>query len=161
MPRWLVKEEPTHYAYADLERDGSTVWNGVHNALALRHLRAMRPGDEVFYYHSGDVRAVVGVARVASEPKPDPQDDRGSWMVTIEPDRPLRREIPLAELRADAALATFDLVRIGRLSVMPVSDEQWRRILAREGGAVPAAQSNTPRRRPKRRTAAARKRGST
>lgn len=161
MARWLVKEEPTHYSFADLTRDGGTEWNGVHNALALRHIKSMRPGEEVFYYHSGDERAVVGIATVASTPKPDPEDDRGSWSVRIRAVRALAGPVPLATLKADPTLAGFDLVRIGRLSVMPVSDEQWTRILSYvpTKGAVP--QSKSAARRPKRRSAAARKRGST
>src|SRR5580658_5038038 len=100
MARWLVKEEPTHYSYADLAKDGSTEWNGVHNALALRHLKGMRVGDDVFYYHSGDERSVVGVAKVATAPVADPDDDRGSWKVTIRAVRALPRAVPLATLKA-------------------------------------------------------------
>ncbi len=160
MARWLVKEEPTHYSYADLERDGKTDWSGVHNALALRHLQSMRPRDEVFYYHSGTERAVAGVAAVASTPTPDPDDDRGSWTVQIRPVRPLRAPVALATLKADPKLASFDLVRIGRLSVMPVTAPQWARILSYEPPAG-ATQSTSAARRPIRRSATARKRGST
>jgi predicted RNA-binding protein with PUA-like domain len=161
MPRWLVKEEPTHYAFADLARDGKAEWNGVHNALALRHLKTMRPGDEILYYHTGDERQVVGIAKVAGIPRPDPEDDRGSWTVVIRPVRPLRTPVALATLKSDPALADFDLVRIGRLSVLPVRDDQWRRILSYEGGTTATAQSNAAARRPKRRSATDRKRGST
>ena len=161
MARWLVKEEPTHYAFADLVRDGSAEWNGVHNALALRHLKGMRPGDEVLYYHTGAERAVVGLAKVASVPRPDPHDDRGSWSVSIRPVRALGRRVALATLKGDPSLAGFDLVRIGRLSVMPVSEEQWRRILAHAAEAGPVAQSNSVGRRRKRRSASSRNRGST
>jgi predicted RNA-binding protein with PUA-like domain len=161
MARWLVKEEPTHYAYADLARDGKAEWNGVHNALALRHLKAMRPGDEVLYYHSGDVRAVVGIAKVGGTPRPDPDDDRGSWTVVIRPVRPLRSPVTLATLKGDPTLSEFDLVRIGRLSVMPVGDGQWTRILSYEQSPGAAPQSKAAARRPSRRSATARKRGST
>jgi predicted RNA-binding protein with PUA-like domain len=161
MARWLVKEEPTHYAFADLARDGKTEWNGVHNALALRHLKAMRPRDEVFYYHSGTVRAVAGIAVVASTPVPDPHDDRGSWTVQIRPVRPLRTLVTLATLKADRSFADFALVRMGRLSVLPVSDAQWARILSYEAAAPAGAQSTSAGRRPSRRSATARKRGST
>jgi predicted RNA-binding protein with PUA-like domain len=161
MARWLVKEEPTHYAYADLARDGKAEWNGVHNALALRHLKSMRPGDEVLYYHTGDERAVVGIAKVGGSPRPDPDDDRGSWTVVIRPVRPLRTAVPLSTLKSDPTLAGFDLVRIGRLSVMPVQDEQWSRILSYEGTAGGAVQSSAPARRPSRRSATPRNRGST
>ncbi|MCI4321424.1 MAG: EVE domain-containing protein, partial [Thermoplasmata archaeon] len=146
---------------ADLRRDGSAEWDGVHNALALRHLKAMRRGDEVFYYHSGDERAVVGIAKVAGAPYPNPADDRGSWSVRIGPGRPLTSPIPLSTLKTDPALAAFDLVRIGRLSVMPVSDEQWARVLSYESKASGKAQSKSAARRPKRRAAPARKRSST
>jgi predicted RNA-binding protein with PUA-like domain len=161
MPRWLVKEEPTHYSYDDLARDGTTVWNGVHNALALRHLKAMRRGDEVLYYHSGDVRSVVGVASVASAPEPDPEDDRGSWRVTIRAARALPRAVPLSTLKSDPTLADFALVRMGRLSVMPVNDLQWARVLSYAGSEPAPAQSKAAGRRPKRRSASRRKRGST
>jgi predicted RNA-binding protein with PUA-like domain len=161
MARWLVKEEPTHYSYADLARDGGTDWSGVHNALALRHLKSMRNADEVLYYHSGTERAVAGVASVSGAPSPDPTDDRGSWTVRIRPVRPLRGPVTLATLKADPKLARFDLVRIGRLSVMPVPDEQWARVLSYEPGAPAPVQMRSAARRPKRRTASARKRGST
>jgi predicted RNA-binding protein with PUA-like domain len=136
--RWLVKEEPTHYAHGDLVRDGRTEWNGVHNALALRSLRAMRPDDPVLYYHTGGVRAIVGLARVAGVPRPDPDDERGSWSVTIAADRPLARALPLDELKATAEFAGSPLLRIGRLSVLEVTAAQWARVLALEA-AAPAA----------------------
>lgn len=161
MARWLVKEEPSHYSHDDLTRDGTTVWNGVHNALALRHLKAMRPGDELFYYHSGDVRSVVGLASVASAPEPDPEDDRGSWRVTVRAGRPLPRPVPLSTLKTDPSLADFALVRMGRLSVMPVTEDQWRRVLSYAGPIPAPSQSRAAGRRPKRRSASARKRGST
>lgn len=161
MARWLVKEEPTHYSYHDLARDGTTAWSGVHNALALRNLKAMRPGDEVLYYHSGTVRAVAGIAKVTTTPKPDPDDDRGSWWVQIAAVRPLRNLVSLATLKVDPSLAQFDLVRIGRLSVISVGEEEWARILSYETGATCPAQSTAAGRRPKRRSATARKRGST
>ena len=161
MPRWLVKEEPSHYSFDDLSRDRTTEWSGVHNALALRHLKGMRPDDEVFYYHSGTERAIVGIARVSGVPRADPTDERGSWSVTIRAERPLRRPVGLAVVKADPSLAGFDLVRIGRLSVMPVSDTQWSRLLSYEAGADPPGQRKAAARRPRRRRAASRKRGST
>lgn len=160
MARWLVKEEPSNYSYEALVRDGRTEWNGVHNALALRHLRAMRPGDEAFFYHTGDVRAAIAVIRVAGEPHPDAADDRGSWAVAMEPVRPLRRAVSLAELRGDPALAGFVLIRMGRLSVMPVTDDQWSVILAHERSPTPAAvprPATKARIAPKRTPAARRK----
>ncbi len=146
MARWLLKEEPTHYAFSDLERDGRTEWNGVHNPLALRHLRAMVPGDEAFYYHSGSVRSAIGIARVSRGPVRDVSDARPSWSVEIQPVRQLRRGIPLAELRSDPALAGFDLFRIGRLSVVPVTDAQWASVLAHEGDELPGVTASRGRR---------------
>jgi predicted RNA-binding protein with PUA-like domain len=130
--RWLLKEEPTHYAWADLVRDGRTEWDGVHNALALRHLRIMTPGDRAVFYHTGEERACIGIVEVVSSPHPDRTDARGSWSVEVRPVRPLRRPIPLSEVKADPALAGFDLVRQPRLTVVPVSDDQWDRLLGHE-----------------------------
>lgn len=130
MARWLLKEDPESYRFELLVRDGSTEWTGVHNALALRHLKSMRPGDEGIFYHSGAERAAVGILRIAGDPHPDPGDDRGSWSVRVEAVRPLARPVPLSELRADEALGGFVLLRMGRLSVMPVTDAEWERLLA-------------------------------
>jgi predicted RNA-binding protein with PUA-like domain len=129
---WLLKEEPDHYSWSDLVRDGSTDWDGVHNALALQHLRRMVPGDRAFFYHTGSERACVGLLRITSAPRPDPADARGSWSVRVAPVRSLRRSIPLAEIRADPALAGLELLRIGRLSVVPVSGDHWTRLLSHE-----------------------------
>ncbi|MEM0129395.1 MAG: EVE domain-containing protein [Thermoplasmata archaeon] len=121
MARWLVKEEPDHYSLDDLERDRQTVWEGVRNPLARRHLRAMRRGDPVVYYHTGTVRACVGEARVVAEaPESSPDPD-----VTLGFVRRWPRPVPLSVIRADPRFAGFDLVRIGRLSVVPVSDPHW------------------------------------
>ncbi len=132
MAFWILKEEPTVYSYHDLERDGATRWTGVHNALALRHLRAMRPKDRALYYHTGAERSCVGIVEVTSEPQPDPDDDRGSYRVDVRPVRALRRPIPLSEVRLDPALAGIALVRLPRLSVLPLSEDQWVRLLAHE-----------------------------
>jgi predicted RNA-binding protein with PUA-like domain len=152
MAHWLVKEEPTHYAFADLVRDGRTDWSGVHNALALRHLKSMRVGDEGIYYHSGDVRACVGLVRVVTTPRPDPKDDRGSWTVDLAPVAALARPVGLAEIRADPVFEGFDLVRIGRLSVLPVPDAMWKRILALARAPGPTGAAKGPGRAPARRT---------
>jgi len=133
---WLVKQEPTAYSWTHLEEEGETEWNGVHNALALRHLRAMRVGDLAIFYHSGDERACVGVLRVVRGPIPDPDDTRGSWTVRVRPVRKLRRPVSLAEIRDDPTFAGFDLLRISRLSVMPVSQVHWRALLALERPAA-------------------------
>ena len=152
MARWLVKEEPSHYSFEQFRRDGSTEWSGVHNALALRNLKAMRPGDEGLYYHTGSEKAVVGTWRVVSVPRPDPSDDRGSWTVKIRPDRPLEAPVTLSQMRADAAFAGFDLLRISRLSVVSVPEPIWRRVLAL---GFPAGHSGQ---RPRRKKAVARAR---
>jgi predicted RNA-binding protein with PUA-like domain len=133
---WLVKQEPTAYSWNHLEEEGETEWNGVHNALALRHLRGMRVGDLALFYHSGDERACVGILRVVRGPTPDPDDTRGSWTVRVRPVRKLRRPVPLAEIRDDPRFAGFDLLRISRLSVMPVSKVHWRALLAHESAAA-------------------------
>ena len=132
--RWLVKEEPDHFSFDDLVRENGTDWNGVHNALALRHLKAMRPAEQVLYYHSGRVRACVGVARVGTVPRPDPSDARGSWTVRLEPVRSLDRPVSLTEIRAAAPTEGFALVRMPRLSVMPVPAAAWSWILAASRG---------------------------
>ena len=131
MARWLVKTEPEEYSFADLQRAGRDVWDGVRNNAALKHMRAMRPGDEVLVYHTGGVRAIVGLARVASAPYPDPKAGDPRWIVVdLEAVAPLARPVTLAAIKADPAFAGWELVRISRLSVMPVPDPLWERILA-------------------------------
>jgi predicted RNA-binding protein with PUA-like domain len=129
MAQWLVKEEPEHYPYDQLERDRKTVWAGVKNALAQKHLRAIKRGDLIFYYHTGKEKAVVAIARAASHAYPDPADATARmFVVDIVPERKLPRPVTLAEIKADAAFTSFPLVRLSRLSVMPVSDAEWSRI---------------------------------
>ena len=126
---WLVKEEPTHYAFDALVKDKKAVWSGVRNALAQRHLRGVKKGDRVFYYHTGDEKAVVGIAKALSGPYPDPEDSSGKYVaVDLAPVTRLPRPVTLAEIKADPAFKDFPLVRIARLSVMPVTDAQWARI---------------------------------
>ncbi len=122
---WLFKEEPTHYSFEDLQRDGKTVWSGVRNPLAQKHLREVRKGDRIFYYHTGGEKAIVGVARAASSAYPDPADD-SLVVVDVAPVRRLPSPVSLAEIKASGRFASFALVRIPRLSVMPVTDEQWK-----------------------------------
>ena len=129
MARWLFKEEPTEYSFADLERDGETTWEGVANPLALKHLRAVRPGDEVFFYHTGKEKAVVGVMRVSAAGEAD-----GSPVVTVKPARRLAYPVTLAAIKADAKFKDFKLVRQSRLSVVPVSDEHWKLLTKMSGG---------------------------
>src|SRR5262245_12200458 len=126
---WLVKEEPTHYGWDALVKDKKAVWSGVRNALAQRHLRAIQKGDRIFYYHTGDEKAVVGIAKALSAAYPDPEDASGKYVaVDIAPVKRLSRPVTLAEIKADAAFKDFPLVRIARLSVMPVTDGEWARI---------------------------------
>jgi len=126
---WLFKEEPTHYSFDDLVRDGKTSWSGVKNPLAQKHLRSVKKGDRVFYYHTGDEKAVVGIAKAASAAYPDPEDKSGKYVaVDLVPVAPLPRPVTLAEIKADPAFEDFPLVRISRLSVMPVTDAEWTRI---------------------------------
>ncbi|MCX8089879.1 MAG: EVE domain-containing protein [Verrucomicrobiae bacterium] len=131
MSHWLVKQEPGEYAWADFVRDGRTAWTGVRNFQARNHLRAMRRGDLVLYYHSGEERAVVGVARVEREAYPDPTAREGDWScVDLVPVKPLARPVTLAEIKADPALRDMPLLRQSRLSVMPLTAGQFRRLLA-------------------------------
>ncbi len=126
---WLFKEEPTHYSYADLTREGATRWSGVKNALAQKHLHAVRKGDRIFYYHTGSEKAVVGIATATTDAYPDPADPAGKQaVVDIAPVRPLDTPVTLAAIKARSGFAAFPLVRLPRLSVMPVSDEQWAEI---------------------------------
>lgn len=129
--RWLLKTEPTTYSFDDLTRDRRTTWDGVRNALAQQHLRSMRKGDEVLIYHSGRDKAVLGLARVARAPFPDPgAEDPAIVAVELSAGRRLARPVTLARIKADPAFTDFALVRISRLSVMPVPAAQWRRLLA-------------------------------
>jgi predicted RNA-binding protein with PUA-like domain len=129
MAQWLVKEEPEHYAFDQLVRDRKTVWAGVKNPLAQKHLRGIRRGDRIFYYHTGKEKAVVATAKAASDAYPDPKDASGKLsVVDIVPDTKLARPVTLAEIKADKAFASFPLVRMSRLSVMPVSDAEWAKI---------------------------------
>ena len=133
---WLVKEEPTHYGFDALVKDKKAVWSGVRNALAQKHLRGIAKGDRMLYYHTGNEKAVVGIARAVSDPYPDPEDGSGKYVaVDIAPVRRLPRAVTLAEIKADPAFARFALVRIARLSVMPVTDAEWARIERMAGGA--------------------------
>jgi predicted RNA-binding protein with PUA-like domain len=129
MAQWLVKEEPEHYNYDQLERDRRTVWAGVRNPLAQKHLRSIRKGDRIFYYHTGKEKAVVAVAKALGDAYPDSNDDSGKlFVVDVAPEKRLARPVTLAEIKADASFASFPLVRMSRLSVMPVTDAEWTRI---------------------------------
>ena len=131
---WLVKSEPAKYAYADLERDGRTVWDGVRNNAAALHLKAMKAGDQVLYYHSQEGLAVVGVAEVVKEAFPDTTDPSGRFVaVELKPVRTLKRPVTLQEMKATPALAGLEMIRQGRLSVSPVRPDEWAAILKMAG----------------------------
>ena len=132
MAYWLMKSEPASYSWDDLVRDGGTIWDGVRNNAARLHLRAMKPGDEAFLYHSMSDKAVVGIMRIAGDPGPDPKD--GAWVaVRVEPVRALERPVTLAEIKAEPSLASMELIRQSRLSVCPVREDEWRKVLEMSG----------------------------
>ena len=124
---WLLKTEPSTYSFADLEREKHAVWDGVANALALKHLRSMKRGDLTFIYHTGDEKQIVGIAEVTSDPYPDPKEnDPKLAVVDLKPRERLPRPVTLSEIKATRRFQDFELVRMGRLSVMPVSDSRWQ-----------------------------------
>ena len=126
MAYWLVKSEPSAYSWEQLEKDKQTVWSGVRNYAARIHLRAMKKGDEVFYYHSNEGLAIVGIAKVIKEAYPDPTTDDDAWVaVDLKPHKKLKNPVTLDVIKKDKRLADMALVRIGRLSVQPVSDKEW------------------------------------
>lgn len=134
MANWLVKSEPNTYSFADLQRDGRTVWDGVRNNAAALHLKAMKVGDEVLFYHSQEGLAVVGVAKVAREAFPDQSDPSGRFVaVELEPVRPLPRPVTLSEMKAAPALSEMVMLRQSRLSVSPVNPDEWAAILRMAG----------------------------
>ena len=126
---WLFKEEPGNYSFDDLVRDGKTTWTGVKNPLAQKHLRSVAKGDQIFFYHTGGEKSVIGVMKAAAAAYPDPADKSGKlYAVDVSPVRKLAEPVTLASIKADAFFADFALVRMSRLSVMPVTDQQWARI---------------------------------
>lgn len=129
MSYWLLKTEPDCYSFADLMRDRKTAWDGVANALALKHIRTMKKGDLALVYHTGGERRAVGVAEIVSDPYPDPKaDDERIVIVDLKAKKPLSNPVTLDDIKADPAFAGFDLLRIGRLSVVPVPPAMWKRI---------------------------------
>ena len=136
MNRWLLKTEPSTYSFDDLVREKKATWDGITNPVALKHIRSMKKGDAALVYHTGDQRAVVGVAEIASEPYADPkQDDEKLAVVDIKPKQKLARPVTLDEIKKDKTFAGGDLVRIGRLSVVPVPEAMWKRIEELSRGA--------------------------
>ena len=131
MAYWLIKTEPETWSWADQVRDGVAEWDGVRNYQASKNLRAMKSGDRVFFYHSGNEKRIVGIVEVVKEYYPDPTDASGRFgMVDVRDVKPMARPVTLAEIKAEPSLANMVLVRQSRLSVMPVSDEEWRTICA-------------------------------
>jgi predicted RNA-binding protein with PUA-like domain len=128
---WLVKEEPTTYNFETLIKDGRTAWTGVKNPLAQKHLRSIHRGDKVFFYHTGSEKAVVGIARALSDAYLDPKDKTGKLSAfDLGPVKRLRKAVTLAAIKGDGRFTTFPLVRMSRLSVMPVTDAEWKMIEA-------------------------------
>lgn len=126
---WLLKEEPSSYSFEQFTSDGGTSWSGVKNPLAQKHLRSVKKGDRIFYYHTGSEKAIIGIARASSDAYPDPKDKGGKAVVVdVAPVRALKRPVTLAEIKASHKFATFLLTRLPRLSVMPVSDAEWKEI---------------------------------
>ncbi len=129
MALWVFKQEPTCYSFADLRRDGRTIWDGVSNALARKYLRQVKQGDRILFYHTGKEKAIVGVMRAVADAREAPTaDDPRAGVVEVEALRPLARAVTLAEIKADAALVDWDLARLPRLSVVPATEAQWRRV---------------------------------
>jgi predicted RNA-binding protein with PUA-like domain len=132
--RWILKTDSDVYPYDQLERERKAVWDGVSNAVALKHIRAMAPGDSLMIYHSGATKEIVGLARVTSAPYADPKrDDPKLTVIDVEAERRLPRTVPLAAIKADPAFADLPLVRQPRLSVIPVPESQWKRLLSMAG----------------------------
>jgi len=128
---WLVKEEPTTYNFETLIKDGRTAWTGVKNPLAQKHLRSIHRGDKVFFYHTGSEKAVVGIARALSDAYLDSKDKTGKLSAfDLGPVKRLRKPVTLAAIKSDGRFSTFPLVRMSRLSVMPVTDAEWKMIEA-------------------------------
>ncbi len=132
MSYWLFKTEPSCYSYDELEKDKRTCWDGVANNLALKYLRQVKKGDLAIIYHTGDERSAIGIAEVTSEPYVDPKEnDAKLAVVDVKPKKRLAKAVSLAEIKANPAFADFLLVKMSRLSVMPVTDKQWKMIVGK------------------------------
>lgn len=129
---WILKTEPSTYSFDRLATERRAVWDGVTNALALKHIRSMAQGDHAFIYHTGDEKALVGLARIASDPYPDPNDPKLA-VVDLEAGERLPRPVTLAAVKADPAFAELGLVRMSRLSVVPVPPDHWKRLRVMAG----------------------------
>ena len=128
---WLLKSEPSDYSFDDLERDGRAEWDGVANNLALKHMRAVNPGDRAFFYHTGSERAIVGIAKIETEAYPDPDSkERRMVIFDVSPERRLASPVTLGSIKASGEFSDWELVRMPRLSVMPVPEPFWARVIA-------------------------------
>jgi predicted RNA-binding protein with PUA-like domain len=134
MRHWLLKSEPSVYSWDQLVADGGTHWNGVRNHQAANNLKAMKKGDRAFYYHSNEGLEIVGIVEIVKEAYPDPSDESGRFvMVDVKPLQPVKKPVTLAAIKAEPKLAAFGLVRQGRLSVVPVADDEWK-LICKMGG---------------------------
>jgi predicted RNA-binding protein with PUA-like domain len=130
MAYWLIKSEPFKYSWEQFEKDGTTFWDGVRNYAARNNLRAMKKGDQAFWYHSNEGLEIVGIAKVIKEAYPDPTIDDDTWSaVDFVPFKKLKKPVGLAQIKSDKRLANMALVRLGRLSVQPVTEEEWKIIM--------------------------------
>ena len=128
MAYWLFKQEPSVYSYSQLEQEGGTVWDGVSNNLALKHLRSVKRGDKALFYHTGEEKQAVGIMEISSEPYADPKD-KSLVVVDVKPAGRLARPVTLSAIKKDPVFSNWELVRISRLSVMPIPDKLWDRIM--------------------------------
>ena len=127
---WLVKQEPSTYSYDKLEKEKKTVWDGVHNNLALKHIRLMKKGDQALFYHIGDEKRAVGIIKITKDPYPNPkEDDKRFVVVDVKPVARLKRSVTLDEIKKDSIFKNWELLRISRLSVMPVPQKLWDAII--------------------------------
>jgi predicted RNA-binding protein with PUA-like domain len=134
MAYWLIKSEPFKYSWDQLEKDKQTFWDGVRNYAARIHLRAMKKGDQAFFYHSNEGTEIVGIAKISKEAYPDPTTDDEAWVaVDVQPYKKLKKPVTLAQIKADKRLANMALVRLGRLSVQPVTEEEWKIVMTMAG----------------------------
>jgi len=131
MNYWLVKQEPNSYSFSDFQKEGKTDWTGVRNYTARNNLKAMKQGDKVFYYHSGDEKAVVGLATVSKTYFPDPTADGDTWVaVELEAGKPVKNPVTLAAIKANPNLKDIALVRLSRLSVVPLTKDEYEEVLS-------------------------------
>jgi predicted RNA-binding protein with PUA-like domain len=134
MAYWLVKSEPSTYSWDQFQKDGKTFWDGVRNYAARNNLKAMKKGDEVFFYHSNEGLEIVGIAKVIKEHYQDPSTKEEAWVVVdLKPEKKLKKPVPLTELKKDKRLASMDLIRLGRLSVQSVKESEWKIIMEMAG----------------------------